>query len=135
MAKIQKNVFNVLRWDLNTDKPEHFDVLPGFRDSLKQRSAEWKKHAKSKRFQKYIDSGQISKQDLKRYYEYPETFDDLKEFIKNESQYMYWAKCEYEMIVHGWPVQKGDYKIDVHEQVMMNLQVITELLWDELNRP
>jgi len=134
MAKIQKNVFNVLRWNHSTDKIEHFDILPSFRDSLKQRKADWKKHAKSKRFQKYVDSGLISKQDLKQYYEYPETFDDLKEFIKNESLYMYWAKCEHEMIVHGWPVQKNDYKIDVHEQVMMNLQVITGLLWDELNR-
>lgn len=132
MAKTQKNVFNVLRWDFNTDKLEHFDVLPGFRDSLKQRKTEWKKRAKSKNFQKYVSSGQISEKDLKRYYEYPETLDDLKEFIKADSSYRYWAKCEHEMIVHGWPVKKDEYKIDVHEQVMMNLEVIAKLLWDEL---
>ena len=35
------------------------------------------------------------------------------------------------MIVHGWPVRKNDYKIDVHEQVMMNLDVIEDMLAKE----
>lgn len=39
---------------------------------------------------------------------------------------------EYECIIHGWPLQKNDYKLDIHEQVMMNLDVITKLMLEDI---
>ena len=36
------------------------------------------------------------------------------------------------MITHGWPVRKNNYKIDVHEQVMMNIDTIADILWKEI---
>lgn len=126
--KGKTNTFYVLAWDFNTDKLVHYDVLPHFRDSLKIRKGEWKKSLKSKRFQKSLEDGSV---DLK-YYKYPETKEELTEFIKSDSLYYFWGKCEHEMIIHGWPVKKNDYKIDVHEQVKMNLDVIVGILWNEL---
>ena len=69
---------------------------------------------------------------MKKYYNVPATWEELKEFIKGESQYHFWSRCEYEMIIHGWPVRKNDYKIDVHEQIMMNIDTITDILYKEL---
>lgn len=132
MGKEKKAEFYVLRWDFNTDRLEHYDVLPGFRAALKERKAAWKKYKASKRFAKDVETGMISEDALKRYYKYPENLGELTDFIRNESAYRYWGKCEHEMIVHGWPVEKDDYKLDVHEQLMMNLPVIAKILWDEL---
>ena len=94
-----KNKFNVLTWDFNTDKLEHYDILPYLREKC-----------------------------LK---EIPRSYDELKKSIEAHSMYQFWARCEYEMIIHGWPVRKNDYKIDVHEQIMMNIDVITNILWNE----
>lgn len=60
------------------------------------------------------------------------SFDELKEFIDKEARYMYWSRCEWEVIVTGWPQQKNTYKLDVYEQIKMNLDVIAELMWDDL---
>jgi hypothetical protein len=125
--KKKLTVFNVLRWSSYQDTIEHYDVLPSFRNALEARKKEWKKNQKSKRFQKYLEDGLI---DLK-YYKYPETKEELKEFILDTSRYLYWAKCEHEIIIHAWPVRKNDYKMDAHEQVKMNIDIITDLLYDE----
>ena len=71
---------------------------------------------------------------MKDYYGVPATFNEVKEFVENESRYLYWGNCNWEMIVHGWPVKRNDYKLDVHEQVMMNLDVIAGILWEEFEK-
>lgn len=96
------NKFNVLLWNFNTDSLQYYDVLPYLRECYKK--------AKKK----------------------PKTVEELKEFIKNESIYRYWSRCEYEMILTGWPPQKKDHKLDVHEQIMMNIDIVTNLLYNEL---
>ena len=61
--------------------------------------------------------------------------DNYKSFkgeVERTSRYKFWARCEYEMICSGWPVQKNEYKLDVHEQVMMNIDIITDILWEEI---
>ena len=108
----EKKKFHVLTWDFNRDKIEHYDVLPYFRDRLEER----------------IEKNKNEEDD---YFKVPKSFDEFKKFVKNESLYQFWSRCEYEMIVHGWPVRKNDYKIDVHEQIMMNLDVISGILFDE----
>lgn len=96
------NKFNVLLWDFNTDSLQYYDILPYLRDCYKK--------AKQK----------------------PKTLEELKEFIRKESMCRYWSRCEYEMILTGWPVQKKNYKLDVHEQIMMNIDIITTILYNEL---
>lgn len=95
------NKFNVLLWDFNTDSLVTYDVLPYFR-------------------QCYDESEKK-----------PTTLEEFKKFIERKSQYQFWARCEYEMICHGWPVQKKEHKLDVHEQVMMNIDIIAKLLYEE----
>jgi hypothetical protein len=95
------NTFYVLHWDFNHDALEHYDVLPYFRECYKEKK------------------------------EKPKTFEEFKEFIEHKSQYRFWSRCEYEMICHGWPVRKNDYKLDIHEQIMMNIDVITNILFKE----
>ena len=84
----------------------------------------------------------------------PKTFDEFKKFVKKESLHQWWARCEYEIVLGPWPytlspserAKEEDnveawkehwkkhldecQKIDVHSQVMMNLDVITALLMD-----
>lgn len=88
----------------------------------------------------------------------PKTFDEFKEFVKKESMYQWWSRCEYEIILSPWPYKaspserynkKGEddveawkehwkkhldecKKIDVHYQVMINLDVITTLVMENI---
>lgn len=104
--------FHVLNWDFNKDEIEYYDVLPYFRKKLEERIEK-------------------SKNDKDGYFKVPKSFDELKKFIENESMYHFWSRCEYEMIVHGWPVRKKDHKIDIHEQIMMNINLICGIIFDE----
>lgn len=105
-----KNKFYVLVWDINKDKIEHYDILPYFRKEYETRFTTNSKYKELKA---------------------PKTLLEFKDFIEHESLYQYWSRCEYEMIIHGWPVEKECYKIDVHEQIMMNLDIIANILYNE----
>ena len=96
----------------------------------------------------------VSQYKIKR--DKPKTFDEFKEFVKKESMYQWWARCEYEIILSPWPYttspsERGKEennveawkehwkkhldeckKVDIHYQVMMNLDVITALLIDSV---
>ena len=87
----------------------------------------------------------------------PKTFDEFKKFVKKESLHQWWARCEYEIVLGPWPytlspserAKEEDnveawkehwkkhldecQKIDVHSQVMINLDVITALVMDSVN--
>ena len=54
--------------------------------------------------------------------------EELKEFIIRKSKYMFWARCEYEIILVDWPCQKTSTKIDVHHQIMNNIDVVLNIL-------
>lgn len=118
--------FNVLTWDFNADKLEPYDVIPYFVERYKDR----KKKADRKSYKKMAESNP----ECKKYYWLPETLDEMKGFIESESVYMFWSRCEWEMIVHGWPVKGNEYKLDVHEQVMMNIDTIAGIVYDEVNK-
>ena len=94
----------------------------------------------------------VSQYKIKR--DKPKTFDEFKEFVKKESMHQWWARCEYEIVLSPWPYTlspserakeennveawkehwkkhlKKKKKIDVHYQVMMNLDIITALVID-----
>ena len=126
-----KKQFNVLNWDFNHDTIEHYDVLPYFRMQYKEKVDNFKKFSKTKRYQKMTDE---ERADYLKYWFVPKTLEEFKQFVKNESHYKYWGRCEYEMICEGWPVQKNSYKIDIHEQIMMNIDTIAEILFNEYNK-
>ena len=120
--------FNVITYNVNSKEFESYNIIP------------------------YLVSCYNKKKDK------PKTFEEFKEFIKNESQYQWWARCEYEIILSPWPYltspserydKKGEddieawkkhwkehlnecQKIDIHYQVMMNLDVITNLVMDSV---
>ena len=61
-----------------------------------------------------------------------ENYESFKREVERTSRYKFWARCEYEMICSGWPVQKNKYKLDVNEQIMMNIDIICNILWEEI---
>lgn len=119
--------FNVLTWDFNSDRLKYYDVLPYFRDLFKQKQ----KTFKLKRVAKIIERNP----DAKKYYWVPTNREELKEFIEKEAMYRYWSRCEWEMIIHGWPKREQSYKLDVYEQIMMNIDIVTDILYTELLKP
>ena len=118
--------FNVLTWEFTTDKLEPYDVIPYFVERYKDR----KKKANRKSYKKMVEANP----EYKKYYGLPETLDEMKSFIECESMHMFWSRCEWEMIVHGWPVKNNEYKLDVHEQVMMNIDTVADIVYNEVNK-
>ena len=96
------------------DELVYYDVLPYFRDCYNNQIEKSKKYPKDD------------------YWVIPKTREELKQFVEKKSSYQFWARCEYEMICHGWPVRQKDYKLDIHEQIMMNIDTIVDILSEEL---
>ena len=92
-------VFNVIWFDVNTKSFSSYDIMTYFDNC-------YKKLSKPKR---------------------PQSFDEFKKFIIDNSKYMFWARCQYEIILSDWPCQMSKEKWDIHQQIMMNINVITEL--------
>ena len=57
--------------------------------------------------------------------ERPKTFDECKEFITRKSSYMYWSRCQYEIMLTPLIIGAEPKKIDVHYQVMNNIDIVT----------
>lgn len=121
--------FHTLNWDFNHDTIEHYDVLPYLRLCIKARKDTDKKAKKSKRMQKMKEENPA---DYEMYWAFPETYEKFVKFIDREAMHQFWGRCEYEMICQGWPVPQNDYKLDVYEQIKMNLDVICKILWEEI---
>ena len=66
-------------------------------------------------------------------YENFKTFEEYKDRITSEAHYYFWARCEYEIILQGWPCTNITEKWDVYRQIMMNIDIITNLVMDECN--
>lgn len=103
---MKKNIksFNVINFEFNSSKFEAYDVMP------------------------YFVRCYLSEKKDKR----PVTFDEFKEFVKSNSMHMYWARCEYEVVLSDWPNQKIRKKIDVHWQIMNNIDLVTEILMENV---
>ena len=139
--------FNVIQFDFNSKKVEHYDVLPYFRE-------EWNGKYKKE-----------EKEAIKHYENPAKRKVLLKVWIKSTAQYRFWAKCEYEHLVAPWPfgsyrikedlkkfltpefdIENIDHsikfynilmqdmkKIDVYDQIIMNIDIITDILAKEFN--
>lgn len=97
-----KKSFNVIWQDFNRKAFEPYDVMPYF-------------------VREYQDSE-----------EKPQTFEEFKSFIMRKSQYMFWSRCEHEIILCGWPNVDTHEKWDIHQQVMMNIDTVTEILMENV---
>ena len=64
----------------------------------------------------------------------PKTFEEFKKFVESWSRYMYWSRCEYEIILSDWPGQRNEEKWDIHRQIMMNHDLVTEILMSVLKK-
>ena len=132
------NKFKVLNFKYH--KKEEYDVLPYFRNC-------------------WVDKGTYNKSIKKNI----KTKDDLKKWVISKSQYMFWARCEYEFLMASWPfgtynmrqelkeflaknpnlddmskyvdisniITQDMEKIDIHQQIMMNIDIIVDILYKE----
>lgn len=110
---MKKNIkpFNVIIEDNGRFRP--YDIMPrlvGSYDELKKKAPS------------------------KRYKPLPETDEEIKQFVKSESQYNWWAKCEYEVILQDWPCQRVEKKIDVYDQIQMNFDLICEIFKENVGK-
>lgn len=98
--------FYVIVWDFNKDTAQYYDIML------------------------YL---------INKYEEYrpkknkPKTFEEFKDFIINNSLYKWWSRCEYEIIITEFPKREKELKTDIHQQVMMNIDVITNLFINNIN--
>jgi hypothetical protein len=97
------NKFHVIVYDFNSQKFEPYDVLPYLRNCYKNK-----------------------KKDR------PVTVEEFKKFVKDESMYMFWARCEWEIILSSWPGERDKEKWDVYGQIKMNLDLVTRLLMEDV---
>ena len=94
--------FNVIIYNFNRKKFEPYDIMDFFVEEYKEE--------KNK----------------------PTTFATFKEFIERKSMWMFWSRCEYEIILSDWPPSGVEEKWDIHRQIMMNIDIITEILMENV---
>lgn len=63
------------------------------------------------------------------------TIDEFAEKLKRECMYRFWSKCEYEIILDGWPSGKDfkQLKIDVWDQIEINWDKFLNMCWELYN--
>ena len=96
--------FNVINHDFNRKKFEGYDVMPYLMRT-------WSEQKKSKTRSKMLPTDRAG----------------LKKWIESWSRYQFWSRCEYEIVLQSWPSQNDDTKIDVYWQIMLNIDLITDV--------
>lgn len=126
--------FNVLSFNFNKGKIEPYDVIPYFKRIWEAMNTPDKNNLINK--------------------------EKFKEWVIFEAKYQFWSRCQYEMVVGAWPfgsykmnerikeLKKNDEdtydnlvdaalsemaKIDIYEQLMMNIDILVEILIDEFS--
>ena len=97
--------FYVINFEFNSKKFEKYDVMPYLVDCYEK---------------------------VKNTKDCPKTFEEFKTFIEGKSMYQYWARCEYEIILSDWPNQNVARKIDIHYQIMNNIDIVTDILMNNV---
>lgn len=107
--------FNCIIFDINHREFEPYDVMPYF-------LREWR--AIKKNAKPYTEDEYRGK---------PQNREELKQWFLRKSQYMFWSRCEYEIIVAGWPCTDVTRKIDIHDQIKMNIDVILDIFINNID--
>ena len=127
--------FNVMEYDWNTKKVTKLNVVPYFIDVWNNKK--WDSFGKSK----------------------VKTKEEFKGWVLQASSYQFWARCQYEFVVGPWPFGSYKYKermmelgacteenyldicnaalmemekIDVHDQIKMNIDILVDILYEEI---
>jgi hypothetical protein len=108
--------FNVIHYNINAKKFEAYDVIPYLVRAYNEQVEKHKEFPNDK------------------YWKVPVTFEEFKKFVQSESQYQFWSRCEYEIILSDWPPSNPpvEEKWDVYDQIMMNLDIVTTLLIENI---
>lgn len=94
--------FNVIIYDINRKKFKPYDVMDFFVDEYNEEENK------------------------------PKTFDEFKEFVERKSMWRFWSRCEYEIILTDWPPSGVEEKWDIHRQILMNIDIVTEILMENV---
>lgn len=57
----------------------------------------------------------------------PVTFEEFKQFVTDESRYMYWARCEWECLIGHWPFGSKKMTEDLVKYVREHLHANFDL--------
>lgn len=106
MLKLQRNredcVFNVILLDFNSKDFVPYNVMPYFFEEYEELPIK-KRPAKNNR-------------------------EEVKAWLERKAQYQFWGRCEYEVLLCDWMFpEKTNKKIDVYWQIMLNIDLITDL--------
>lgn len=81
------------------------------------------------KYQKLIE--QMIWDEKKRKQKY--TPDELLEMeLRRKCMYFFWSKCEYEVIVTGWPDTKTEKKIDIYQQLDANWDIFKNTVFEAI---
>ena len=150
--------FNVIYYNFNSKEFEPYNVIPYFVREYQGR-IDTRNELKSE-LDKATSETEINLyRDALEHWKVPATFEEFKQFVKVESLHQFWSRCEYEIVLGPWPYvsspsegydksKENDLdawkqhwkkhlescdKWDIHDQIMMNLDVITQLVIDSVN--
>lgn len=123
--------FNVINFDFNAQKFVAYDVIPYFVREYYEHVEQYDASKLELEAAKTEEEIEIAKSNLD-YWKVPVIFDEFKKFVKDKAQYQFWSRCEYEIILVDWPCQKTEEKWDVYDQIMMNLDIVTQLVIDSI---
>ncbi len=64
----------------------------------------------------------------------PKTKEEFTKFVDSWAKYRFWARCEYEIILLDWPCKRVEKKIDVYQQIKMNIDIVVMILMNEIKK-
>ena len=83
----------------------------------------------AKSFRKYNALSGYGDYFIKEYIHTKGNKEKFLERVRLIMQSRYWSRCEYELILTGWPNANIQEKIDVYDQLMMNWYHFSEYVW------
>ena len=139
---MEQKKFNVLLRDFNKKKPTFYDVLPYFRREWKERPYNWDKDYKNvpvktkEELKKWIKDRSQYQFWSRCEYEFliakwpfggRQLTEDMEKFIATNPDLK-----DYKTNIDMCNIITKDMDIiDVHEQIMMNIDIVTDILYDE----
>lgn len=64
----------------------------------------------------------------------PCSFKECKEFILKEAKYEFWGRCEYEIILESWPIDRTKEKWDIYKQILLNIDLVTQVFMNNIKK-
>lgn len=139
---MEQKKFNVLLRDFNKKKPTFYDVLPYFRREWKERPYNWVENDKEvlvktkEELKKWIKDRSQYQFWSRCEYEFliakwpfggRQLTEDMEKFIATNPDLK-----DYKTNIDMCNIITKDMDIiDVHEQIMMNIDIVTDILYDE----